>query len=331
MRDRTARSIWLGTCVLLMSIVAGVAGSSSRDDGQAGSERIFGQTPPGLEPVKFLPEVLTAEKHPHGALTFSPDGRSVFWSAMLQDGPAQTIYHSSFNGSTLSRPEIAVFAAASGNGGPAFSIDGQRVFFNVILPPTGGSPNETSAIYRVDRSGTGWGKPTPIESTVDTLMTKGQVSVARSGNLYFSGRVLTEPAPGIYVSKYSGGIYQAPEKLGGPLASSAHVIDPWIDPEEKYMLVSCPPETGPPMPPDIGISHRLADGTWTRPVPLGGAVNTSAFERFPSLSRDGKYLFFIRSSGQQFVSDQAHFYWVDARSIDGIKPKLGRGPTSVDR
>ena len=320
MRNAAAPSIRLGTCVLLMLIAAGVAGSSARDDGQAGGEKFFGQVRPGLEPVKFLPEILTAEKHPHGALTFSPDGRSVFWSAMLQDGPDQTIYHSSFNGQTLSRPEVAPFAAASGNGGPAFSIDGQRVFFNVILPPTGGSPNQTSAIYRVDRSGSGWGKPTPIDSTVDTLMTKGQVSVARNGNLYFSGRVLTERTPGIYMSKYSGGIYQAPEKLGGPLASSAPLIDPWVDPEEKYMLVSCPPDTGPPMPPDIGISHRLADGRWTMPVPLGGAINTSAFERFPSLSRDGKYLFFVRSYGQQFVSEQAHFYWVDARSIGKFTP-----------
>jgi hypothetical protein len=244
---------------------------------------------------------------------------------MLQDGPDQTIYHSSFNGQTLSRPEVAPFAAASGNGGPAFSIDGKRLFFNVILPPTSNSSTETFAIYRVDRSGSGWGKPTPIDSTVDTLMTKGQVSVARSGNLYFSGRVLTERAPGIYVSKYSGGTYQAPEKLGGPLASSAVLIDPWIDPEERFMLLSCPPDTGPPMPTDIGISHRQADGTWTRPVPLGGAVNTSAAERFPSLSRDGKYLLFIRSYGQQFVSDQAHYYWVDARVIEKLEPKPGKG------
>jgi hypothetical protein len=93
------------------------------------------------------------------------------------------------------------------------------------------------------------------------------------------------------------------------------LVDPWVDPDEEFLLVSCPPEEGPPMPTDIGISYRQADGSWGLPVRLGGAVNTPAFERFPSLSRDGKYLFFIRSFGRQFVGDQAHFYWVDAKIL----------------
>ena len=52
----------------------------------------LGQTPPGLEPVKFWPDVLAAERCPHGQLVFSPDGTGVFWSAILPPGPEQTIY-----------------------------------------------------------------------------------------------------------------------------------------------------------------------------------------------------------------------------------------------
>jgi hypothetical protein len=103
------------------------------------------------------------------------------------------------------------------------------------------------------------------------------------------------------------------------------IIDPWVDPDKKFLLVSCPPPQGPPMLTDIGISFRQTDGSWGLPVRLGGAVNTSAFERFPSLTRDGKYLFFIRSLGQQFIGDQAHFYWVDARVLGGLEPRPGSG------
>jgi L-ascorbate metabolism protein UlaG (beta-lactamase superfamily) len=294
--------------------------SSSSGRVQTGTESFFGLTPPGQEPVKFLPEILTAEKHPHGQLAFSPDGQDVFWSAMLQDGPEQTIFHSTFAGQTFSRPEVAPFAAASGNGGPAFSADGQRLFFSAELPPTADSSTRPTAICYVDRSGSGWTKPTPIESTVDTLMTKGQVSVARSGNIYFSGRALAERTPGIYMCRYSDGKYLPPEKLGGPLASAALLVDPWVDPAERFMLLSCSPEEGPPMLTDIGISFHQADGMWSEPARLGGSVNTPAFERFPSLSRDGKYLFFIRSFGRQFVGDQAHFYWVGAKILDEARP-----------
>lgn len=312
-----------GFFMTLILVLAGLSRPLSRTAGfvQTGTERVFGQTPPGLEPVKFAPEILTSEKHPHGQLAFTPDGTGVYWSAMLKDGPEQTIFYSAFDGTTFSRPVVAPFAAVSGNGGPAFSSDGRRLFFNAELPPAGGSSTASFAICYVERIGSGWGRPTPIESTIDTRMTKGQVSVARSGNIYFSGRVLSERTPGVYVCRYSNGTYLAPERLAGPVATMPLLIDPWVDPDEKFLLVSCSPAEGPPMRPDIGISYRQADGTWSQPVRLGGSVNTPAFERFPSLSRDGKYLFFIRSASEQFVGDQAHFYWVDASVLSELMSK----------
>jgi len=291
------------------------AGDAQKKDPE-GSKGFFGRTPPGQEPEKFWAEILTAEKHPHGQLAFAPDGTVVFWAAMLEDGPDQTIFQSAFDGRTLSRPVIAPFAAGSGNGGPAFSPDGRRLYFSAILP-AGGNPSERpTAICYVERTGSGWGKPVAIASTMDTRMTKGQVSVARSGNVYFSGRVLTEGSPGIYVCRRVGGRVLPPQKVAGPLAAAPFLVDPWLDPDERFMLFSCRFEGGPPMLTDIGISFRQADGLWSRPLTLGGAVNTTAYERFPSLSRDGRYLFFIRSHSAGFVGDQAHFYWVDARILD---------------
>jgi len=305
------RSFLMILCLGLAVALAALAANHS------GTVSFFGQAPPGPEPVKFLPEILTVEKHPHGQLAFSPDGKSVFWSAMLQDGPEQTIFHSSFDGKALSLPEVAPFAAASGNGGPAFSADGRRLFFSAELPPAGDSSTRPTAICYVERTGSGWTKPVPIASTVDIRMTKGQVSIARNGNIYFSGRVHTERTPGVYICRYADGAYLPPEKLAGPLAAVPLLVDPWVDPDERFLLVSCPPLEGPPMLTDIGISFRQADGHWSLPVRLGGSVNTPAYERFPALSPHGKYLFFIRSLSERFVGDQAHFYWVDAKILEG--------------
>jgi L-ascorbate metabolism protein UlaG (beta-lactamase superfamily) len=284
-----------------------------------GRETLFGQAPPGPEPVKFWPGVLDVDRCPHGQLAFTPDGGGVFWSAILRPGPEQTIYVSSFDGKAFSKPVVAPFAATKGNGGPAFSPDGKRLFFNAELPPSAGSSAKRTAICYVERIASGWTQPVPIESTVDDRMTKGQVSVARNGNIYFTARVLTERAPGIFICRYTNGKYLAPEKLAGPLATLPLVLDPWVDPDEKFLLVSCPPQEGPPLRTDIGISFRQPDGSWGIPVRLGGAVNTEAFERFPSLSRDGKFLFFIRSLSEQFVGDQAYFYWIDAQILKAFK------------
>jgi len=281
----------------------------------------LGQKPPSLKPEKFEPKILSAEKHPHGQLAFSPDGKEVFWSAMLREGPEQTIYYIMYNGEKYTNPQRAPFAADSGNGGPAFSYDGNRLFFNAQFAAQGASSRPPTAICYVQRNSKGWSQPVIIESTFDTLMTKGQVSVARNGNIYFSGRVYKERAPGIYFCRYVNEKYLPPEKLIGNLASMLLLVDPWIDPDEKFLLVSCPPIEGPPMLTDIGICTRLPDGGWSLPVRLGGRVNTPAFERFPSLSRDGKYLFFIRSLSQQFVDNQAHFYWVSTKIIEELRQK----------
>jgi len=317
MKDCRPISLALAAGFLTLAIGAGF-GFQRAAVGERPVETFFGQPAPGAEPVKFWPEVLTAEKHPHGQLAFSPDGTGVFWSAMLQDGPEQTIFYSAFNGKTFSRPVIAPFAAASGNGGPAFSTDGRRLFFSAELPPAGDSSAAPTAICYVDKTIAGWTRPVPIESTIDSRMTKGQVSVARNGNIYFSGRVFTEKGPGIYICRYSDGKYLAPEKLGGPLASAGLLVDPWIDGDERFMLLSCSPEEGPPMLTDVGLSFHRADGMWSNPVRLGGFVNTPAYERFPSLSPNGKYLFFIRSTSERFVGDQAHFYWIEAKILDEV-------------
>ena len=321
MKERFRISLVIAAGFLILAVGGGL-GLQQPAGVEHPGQSFFGQPVPAAEPVKFWPEVLTAEKHPHGQLAFSPDGTGVFWSAMLQDGPEQTIFWSAFDGKTFSRPIVAPFAAASGNGGPAFSLDGKRLYFSAELPALGDPPSKATAICYVDKTTSGWTQPVPIEPTVDSQMTKGQVSVARSGNIYFSARVLTERTPAIFVFRYLDGKDSPPERLAGPLAAVPLLVDPWVDPDEKFLLVSCPPPEGPPMRTDIGISYRQADGSWGPPVRLGGSVNTPAFERFPSLSPDGKYLFFIRSLSQQFVGDQAHFYWVDARILEAAGRSL---------
>jgi hypothetical protein len=90
--------VWMDSFFLLVAV------ANMNAQKTESSERLssyFGQKPPGLEPVKFLPEILTSEKHPHGQLAFSPDGELVLWSAMLADGPDQTIFFSTYNGQRI--------------------------------------------------------------------------------------------------------------------------------------------------------------------------------------------------------------------------------------
>ncbi|MFH1942199.1 MAG: hypothetical protein ABIL68_08835 [bacterium] len=65
---------------------------------------------------------------------------------------------------------------------------------------------------------------------------------------------------------------------------------------------------------DLYICFNLKDGSWSEPVNLGPKINLSGHERFPSITPDGKYLFFLR------VSNGSDFYWVDIKIIEEFKP-----------
>ena len=68
------------------------------------------------------------------------------------------------------------------------------------------------------------------------------------------------------------------------------------------------------------LHSRLTDGFWTRPEPvnLGNGVNSEFSESCPSLSDDGKYLFFSRYDEPDEV---AQIYWVDSGVIENARQR----------
>ena len=66
------------------------------------------------------------------------------------------------------------------------------------------------------------------------------------------------------------------------------------------------------------ISFRNADGTWSTPQKMNEKMNFSGNARFPSISPDGKYLF--------FCGDDGNIYWIDIKVIEKFRPadKIGR-------
>jgi hypothetical protein len=51
----------------------------------------------------------------------------------------------------------------------------------------------------------------------------------------------------------------------------------------------------------------------------GQGISTQFCDRFPMVTRNGKYLFFVTSHSNHFPSTHTHFYWVDAKIIEELK------------
>ncbi|MCP4685494.1 MAG: hypothetical protein GY867_08590, partial [bacterium] len=315
-----ARAPWAAVLWITIAVVHAPTGLSCTSTDPESSTLLLGQQPPGREAVKFLPELISADKHPHGSLTFTPDGNAAYWSAFLDEGPEQTIYFAEFDGRRVTAPRPASFAVAVesyGNGGPAFSKDGGKLFFNSYRTGSNEAKGALPGIWYVELTETGWINPRPLACTIDSTRSTGQVSVALSGNIYFAGRQSGERQPKLYCCLLVDGEYYAPELLTGDI-NAFDAVDPYVDPGEKFILFASRSQRECLGITDLYISYRELDGTWGKPVSLGGRVNTAYFERFPSMSPDGRYLCFVRCVGNQYPSDDTHFYWLDAGFLDSL-------------
>ena len=87
-----------------------------------------------------------------------------------------------------------------------------------------------------------------------------------------------------------------------------------VSPDESYLLMESM-ATGMSEGADLYISFRRDDGSWTEGVSLGREINVGGYERFPLVTPDGRYLFFLR------VADGSDFFWVDAKIIEDLKAK----------
>ena len=66
---------------------------------------------------------------------------------------------------------------------------------------------------------------------------------------------------------------------------------------------------------DIYVCFKTEDDKWGTPINLGDQVNIDKIERFPTLSPDGKYLFFMRHTETQ------DFFWVSTEIFDELRKK----------
>jgi len=276
----------------------------------------LGQPPPGDVPVVFAPGIISVDSTiEHGSPTFSPDGNEVFWqSNYRQSGKETQIF-----GMTMRRvnnkwtvPEISLY-----DSGPVFSLDGKRLYFL----PIGKNKGQENGPHFVEKGDNGWSEPICMDliARFPELKYAHGLSFTNKGTLYFFGHAEglgTMNDFGIYRSELINGNYAKPEPLPSSINAADGVLNwtPFIAPDESYLLFSSNRLNAQQ---DLFICFRLPDGTWTEALNLGEAINTNSGERFPSVSPDGKFLFFTRwvAPGNEDVM------WVSADIINKLREK----------
>jgi len=255
----------------------------------------FGLTPPGIIPEVFAPGIVSDSTWAeHCQVAVSPNGKEIYWSAWSSKYlPADTtyghnteqIYYSKFTDGIWTKPALAEFVKdhlTNINGGPVFSLDGNRLYFYSVDRPGGMGGMDTWYVERIDEK---WSKPINVEEPYNSKGDDWSPIFTSLGNAYKNfGRTIKY--------KYENGMFSNPDTI--VIHKGFRPIFPiYVSPDESYLIFSGINKEGFGSL-DIYICFKTEDEKWGIPINMGNKINTSTRERFPVVSPDGKYFFFMR-------------------------------------
>jgi Tol biopolymer transport system component len=245
------------------------------------------------------------------AITFSPEMDEMYFTRRKPDEDNE-IYSMQLADGKWSIPESAFFKADKGwDFEPHIDPEGKLLYFGSTRPLNDTIKASGLHQWYCKKNVSGWGKPKPLEKPFADRSVVMYLTSSVNGNLYFTtGEKGDKPEDWvIYNSINEKGTYKSINRMGNEINfSGKYIAHPYISPDESYIIYDGESSSGYGNN-DLYISFNKK-GTWTKAINLGPEVNTKQTEMCPSVSPDGKYLFFHRGG-----EDSGDIYWIDFRPI----------------
>ncbi|MBU1014387.1 MAG: hypothetical protein KKG99_15415 [Bacteroidetes bacterium] len=219
-------------------------------------------------------------------LALSPDSSEIFY-CILEEPHFTIVQIKKDKNGKWGKPQIAPFSGKFDDCEPMFSPDGKRLYFCSNRPVDNSGKEKDYDIWYVEKTATGWGNPVNIGAPINTKNNEFYPSVTNNQTLYF-----TSASMKIMKSRFQDGKYLEPELLSDSINTKVGEYNAVVAPDESFLIYTShgwPDDKGQG---DLYISFSKLDGTWTKAKNLGNGVNSQFTEMSPSLSPDGKYLFF---------------------------------------
>jgi hypothetical protein len=315
---RMKRSIFF-TCLLLVTAV-GLNAQENAFPKLVGP--YLGQKPPGDTARPFAPAFFgTMFRSFHSGIIFTPDGNTAYWQAMVNDeSKGQAIFESKVERGVWTNPRVAPFSELVRGGrddSPFITPDGERLFFLSSRPVEKGGEAGAERIWVAKRAREGWSEPqlVPLNWNPADGRIHWRLSVDSRGDLYFGAwKIRGEEVTGeIFLSRYEGGKYGAPARLGPEINREGHYnFCPSVAPDGSYLIFTrIGPTVKDRLPDNLYCSFRDKDGKWTHAQKL--QIPGDRGNDVPAISSNGKYLFMRHGLDQ--------FYWVGTSLIEKLRPK----------
>jgi len=244
------------------------------------------------------------------AITFSPEMDELFFTRRKPEKDNE-IYTMNLIDGKWSDPQLASFSVKNGwDFEPHINPKGNRIYFGSTRPLNDTIKSSGLHQWYSEKSESNWSVPKPLEKPFADRFIMYLTSSA-NGNLYFtSNEKKAKPENGgIYSSINEKGEYKSIERMEKEINFSGKwIAHSYIAPDESYIIYDGEHASGFGDC-DLYISFNK-NGSWTEAYNLGAEINTDQCEMCPTVSPDGKYLFFHRGG-----ENNGNIYWIDFRTL----------------
>lgn len=252
----------------------------------------LGQDP--FAKISSTPSViqLVPDGVPYRDMTINKDWNEAFFTIQGHNRTFSAIVYIQKKNGKWSKPKVADFSGKYNDLEPAFSPDGKRIYFSSNRPTPDNKDKKDMDIWYVERTSTGWSEPVNVGAPVNTSGNEFFPSIAANGSIYFTASYERAKGADIYYSFFSEGKYSPPVALGAAINEATFEINPFISPDESFLIYSAYNRPNSLGGADLFISFKDANDNWQPSVRMDAPVNSSAIDYCPFVSADGKYFFF---------------------------------------
>jgi len=283
----------LPALVLLLGALAVHSGAASA--GSVPAQRKgpwLGESPPDTTPALFAPGTVSTGMYERDT-AWTPDGRELYWTVfapLSQRGTIVTVRMSADG--VWSEPFIFEMFPGFSSLEPFVTTDGKWLWFASNRPLPGETEPGDWNLWRAPREGDVWGAPEPLPAPINLEGDEFYPSLTRDGTVYFTAeRDGGHGGEDIWRSRPTSEGWSAAENLGPGVNSEGPEFNALVQPDGKWILFGSV-RKGDQGGGDLYFSRRRTDGSWGRAVALPAPLNSKALDFCPSLSPDGRFLFF---------------------------------------
>lgn len=290
--------------IMSIALVLMIAAAGCSDNGQEATPRVdnpyLGQTPPGSTAEIFAPGIVNTDENREIEGMFGGDMNAFYFirRPLDQESDANMLTVIALKDGQWQEADIR-----QGVSEPSFSPDGQTIYF---------------ATEYMEHVGDEWSEVKSLGAPFSDIAIM-RLSASANGTMYFDTFTPELDMP-LRASRLIDGAYEAPISLGPQFAIGTYNAHPFIAPDESYIIFDSRREDGFGSS-DLYISYRKPDGAWGPAINLGAEINTAHAENYPSVSPDGKFLFFDRRGDAGEDGERpVDIYWVNTQFIDALRP-----------